>query len=388
MVPNDLLQTWFEQRVPGDIDFKWSQLGEREIDPMVDHLTDLPRAIGIKLENDLRGVYELACDVGMQSIVEAAKHRGETDLLDAFPDNLNLYGRAMSVLLHASELYNEALSIREMDDVSFWRTRNDLPQINVTMTALMRERLGREVSSLLKSEGRGQQCSVESIQTGSRIDVFLYPDDFIRNDHTHDDDNRLTPHAFRPTCEIVLEFDGDVGTLKLSAPSISKSHKEEIERLFAKIALNWDLPPFDPGASYRLDHLKDSAVQLMTDPADQIRVRIEKMMLFNQLTGREHELRVRRRDPTDTIHQAILEETDPSVMPLSHADVLKVTFLFEFSQTPDRRGGRQTITVMRPRSCNLKNARPERADIIQKCLRLWEVDCATSDQADPVSVGA
>jgi hypothetical protein len=53
MVPNGLLRQWFEQHGAEEFDPDWDRLGEREVDPMLDFLTDLPPARSAELEKEL-----------------------------------------------------------------------------------------------------------------------------------------------------------------------------------------------------------------------------------------------------------------------------------------------------------------------------------------------
>jgi hypothetical protein len=73
----------------------------------------------------------------------------------------------------------------------YWRTRKDLPSVDLRVTEEMRDDLADSISAMLKSEGRGQQCSVESFRRGSVTYFVVYPDDFIRSDQVHDDTGRM-----------------------------------------------------------------------------------------------------------------------------------------------------------------------------------------------------
>ena len=52
MVPNGLLRQWFELHGAEEFDPDWDRLGEREVDPMLDFLTDLPPARSAELEKE------------------------------------------------------------------------------------------------------------------------------------------------------------------------------------------------------------------------------------------------------------------------------------------------------------------------------------------------
>ena len=388
-VPNRLLRQWFSNHVPGEFDPNWDNLGERDIDAILDYLTDLPASQNTALDTDLKAIFDLASNVGMDAIVETASLQNDHDLPLRIPEDLNLYGRSMWVRLNAPEIHALSASLHEVDSLTYFRKRNDVPAVgnNRPIDVMACDALARAVSTMLKSEGRGQQCSIETLRRDDIDHYFVYADDYVRCDQIHDDNGRLTPHALRPTTQVAFKDHRFDGALEMSA-DLKKSQKEELERLFASCILGWVLPPYDPQQSYQLNHLKDESFRLTTDPVDQIRVRIEKMAVYNQSTGREHVLTVRKQDPDDSIHEAIQEELNLVRIPLWQAEVKSIVLHFDFLATHTRRRGSSRITVLAPRCCNLRGASTERAEVFQKYLKLWNIDCAAIPKQTPVAVGA
>lgn len=389
MVPNELLRQWFAAHVSSEFDPDWDNLGERDIEAMLDFLTDLPASQNTAIETDLKAIYDLASNVGMDAIIETATLHNKKNLPLRIPDNLNLYGRSMWVRLNESKIHSSSMALREIDSLPYFRKRNDLPAIgnDRPFDPAACEALGRAVSSLLKSEGRGQQCSVETLRRDDIDHYFVYADDYVRCDQVHDDNGRLSPHTIRPTSQVAFKYHRLAGALELAA-EYKKSHKEELERLFASCILGWTLSPYDPEQSYLLNHLKDQSFRLTTDPIDQIRARIEKMAVYNQSTGREHVLTVRKQDPDDSIHEAIRDELNLVRVPLWQAEVKSIVLHFDFLPTHTRRRGSARITVQAPHSCNLRGASTERAEIFQKYLKLWNIDCAATAEPSSIAVGA
>lgn len=387
VIPNAVLQPWFSSHVPGEFDIPWDGLAERDIDQMLDHINDLLPSERNGVEIELQAIRAFACESGMSAIEDAAKSLGDRTLMSRIPTELNLYGRAMWVRLNEPDTFSASSMFLELDGLAYFRKRNDLPAVEKQFASNAKERLSEAISNLLKEQGRGQYCTVETLTRGSVEYFAVHPDDFVRCEQTHDDNGVLSTLAIRPTLQIAFAYDRQAGSLEMSA-ALPKSTKEELERIFAACVLGWDLGPFDPDQAYHLDHLKDSNFDLATDPSDNVRARIEEMKLFNRTTSRPLTVVVRKNDPEDNIHRAIEEEVRTQSDSLWHYHVRSVAIRFDFPAARYRRAGHQTIRIIAPRSCNLLNASPERVELIQKYLKLWNIDCATNDEQSLVAVGA
>ena len=64
-----------------------------------------------------------------------------------------------------------------------------------------------------------------------------------------------------------------------------------------------------------------------------------------------------------------------------------VTFCFEFLPLEGRKPGKYSFDVTFPRSCSLRNASPERVELIQKYLKRWRIDRVGMPESDLVAVG-
>lgn len=386
LVPNVLLQEMFAKLGHPDFDPGWSQRKERDIGPILDYLETLPRDKMDEIESALRSVAELANERGMESLVDACSVCGEPNVLEPVPCWVSVWGRSMFMWLRHRAVFEKAQIIHQVDRMAWWRKRNDLPRNSPDSSPAATTRLERGISALLRAQGRGKDCTVE-VHTRGDVDYFCaFPDDFVQNVLIHDEDHKLAPATFRRTLQIVFAYNRNEGSLETYA-KLTKPIKEQLEVIFAKAILHWDLDAYDPDAAYELDHLKDSWFDLATDPADQLQVRIRKLRLSSKCSGRRVLIEVDDADPDDDIHKAIEECVHLEAVPLSEWQVTQVTFCFEFLPKVGRKPGRQSFDVGFPRSCSLRNARPERVEIIQKYLKRWKIDLAKSLAPDLVSVG-
>lgn len=383
MTPNALLAECFYRLGHGAFDPHWRDLRQQEIDPLLDYLDELPVGQLNELESVLRSVFDLACPSGSDALLEAGRHCGDVDLGSLVPEDLCVYGRAMWTWLNYREVFDKAQVIHQVEQMAWWRKRNDLPKNAPDVSPTARAKLEREVAALLKAQGRGKDCTLETLARDGVDYFFVRPDDFVQNVIVHDEDGQLAPESFRQTLLIVFAYSGQEGTLETFA-RLPKVMKEQLEGIFSEAVCHWELGPHEPDAAYELNQLKDPAFDLTPDPADRLRVRIRKLQLSAKFGGRRLLVEV---DEDDDVHRAIDECLNLERAPLSEWNVTRVSFCFEFLPLDGRQHGRQSFEVGHPRSCNLRNARPERVELIQKYLKRWNIDRVAAFADDLVAVG-
>ena len=103
----------------------------------------------------------------------------------------------MWVWLNHRSVFEKAQIIYQIDHMSWWRKRNDLPQNTPDVSPAATDRLAREISTLLRTQGRGRNCTVERIERGSIHYFFAYPDDFVQTVQMHNEESVLTVTPFR-----------------------------------------------------------------------------------------------------------------------------------------------------------------------------------------------
>lgn len=385
VVPNSLLRPWFKGHVPGHADVPWDALGEREISPLLGFLAELLPSERKDVEVDLQNIRSFACEAGMAAINDTARLFDVHDLMSRVPEELDLNGRAMWIRLNEPEIFAASSTFLKLETCNYWRRRNDVPA-NLKFAGNVEEHLAIAIGNLLRDDGRGQNVTVERV-TRDEMEYFIAnPDDYVRCENTHDDSGNLKTIAIRPTVQIIMAYDRAVGSIELST-ALQQPRKERIEQIFSEVALGWKLGPFDPNQAYLLDHLKDPTRTLATDPADNIRARIETISMLNPVTNRPLFTGIDRGNPEDTIHRAISEELVASNQQLWELRVKTVEIRFDFPATKFASGGHRKIRIS-PRTCNLRSLTPDRAEIVQKHLKLWEIDGAANDESGLASLGA
>ncbi len=383
-VPNHLLKRWFDDHVPGQLPFPIESLEEGEIEPMLAFHDELPPEKRDEMDIDLQNVHSFANAAGMSAFSGGAQLHQVDGLLQRIPDDLDLYGRAMWVRLYEPEIFKSSSMFLQLEQCQFWRRRNDVPA-EVKIGIDVKERLSEAISNLLRRDGRGRFTSVDIIKRNDVMYFIAHPDDYVRSENTHDANGRLMPITIRPTTQIIFAYHPLLGSLQL-ATSIKQPRKGQLEQEFSRIALGWKLGAFQREAPYRLGHLKSSTFASNTDPMDRIRARIESIGLVNTASNRPITVGVDRKNDQDTIHQAIEEEIGKEPDSLWHFKTKFVDVKFYFPSSRLQRASSPTIRVT-PTSCNLARLTSDRAEIVQKHLKMWGIDYAGGDQPALAAIG-
>ncbi|WP_442511610.1 hypothetical protein SH528x_003292 [Novipirellula sp. SH528] len=383
-VPSHLLQRWFDDHVPGQLPTPIKKLSEREIEPLLAFHAELPLETRNEMDIDLQTVHSFANEAGMNAFNDGAKLHHVTDLMQRIPDDLDLHGRAMWVRVYEPEIFKSSFMFLQLEQSQFWRRRNDVPA-ELTILPDAEEKLSSAISALLRCDGRGLCTSVETIKRPEVIHFIVYTDDYVRRENTHDANGKLMSIAIRPTVQIIFAYYPLIGAMQM-ATSIKQPRKAQLEPIFAETVLGWELGLYESGPAYELGHLKDPNFDLVTDPADNIRARIEGMAFFNTQTNRPVSVSVDRKNPDDTIQRAIEEELSKQPGSQWHRDVKSVDIRIWFPTSQHHRASSPTIKVT-PRSCNVARLTSDRAEIVQRHLRMWGIDHGAGEQSALAAMG-
>jgi hypothetical protein len=386
MVPNVLLCQFFERLKCGHFDIDWTKLGEREVRPIHKEILQLSRLEQDRIEGTLRSIFDLACDSGIDAIFEAAAKTGDFDLPAALPSDSGAYAKAMWTWLNRPEAFDTASLIHQVENISWWRKRCDLPKRKPNVSDIYLACLSEMISGLLQEEqGRGHLCTIEHFSRSDGIDYFfVYPDDYVQNVMAHDDEGILAHRTFRPTLEIVFAFNSHEGSLELFS-KMPPRLKSQMENQFSLALLETEIGEWKPDAAYELNHLKNPSFELATDPEDRVLAYIRKLRLAFKNSDRRILLEVH--SAHDNIHTMIDECLNRENISLNDVNLTLATFTFEFLPLDGRKAGTMTFDVAWPNSCGLRNQSPDRIELAQKYLKRWKIDVGGTSKFDPQAVG-
>lgn len=384
MTANSLLQQFFDRIGHAKLNVPWDKLRERDIQPVLDSLAAVPRTTFDRVEADLHSVFDLACESGINAILEAGASGGD-DMAALMPGG-GAYSQAMWVWLHRRDVFDRASLFHQVDDLSWWRKRADLPHTSPRNEPEAYRELERSLADLLQREqGRGQVCTVEPFHRDGTDYFVAHPDDFVDNVTIHDDDGKLSPHSLRRTFTIVFAFRSEDGSLELFARVPAKL-KPRIEVIFAKIMLGVELDDWKPDA-YELNPLKHRSFSLATDPDDCVRVHIRRLRLAVKNSRRRLTVEADTDKAANDIHDMMDDVLNKERLPLSAVNVTMATLCFEFLPIDGRKAGSMTFDVAYPYTCNLRNHRPDRVELATKYLKRWGIDAAGRSAKPVAAVG-
>lgn len=372
MVTNDLLRQFFERLGNPCWGMNWEDRPRRHvesIDQCMDYFEPKQR---LKAEQVLRQVFELACPSGCIAIREAAQQSERGGFPRQWPEHANLYCQSLWCWLHMRHVFDQALVFHEVEKTTWWRKRDDLPQVEPGTEADTLEMLSAEVSDLLSREdGRGRRCTVEHCRRENGTDYFLcYPDDYLRSVLAHTKSGRLVSRTIRPTFEIIFAYKQAEGTLELHA-KVSTALKLELEEAFARIVLSEYLGPRVPQQIYELDRLKEPGFAFQTDPADEVHVQLRRLRVL--LPDQSHVVLEPKTPVGGSASEVIESYLNQHKASPETVKICQATLRFHFRNTTRRERGTMTFDISAPNTCNLRSQRPERVEIAEKHLKLWRI---------------
>lgn len=372
MVTNDLLAQFFTQLKNPCYGMDWTRRPRRHVDSIECLLQwfDPPQREAAELI--LRNVFDLACRTGIEAIRDAAREQQQLQRLNELPDG-NPYCQALWTWLHLPEVFERALLFYEVEGLSWWSQRDELPQVPARTDAHTLHRLAGDVSRLLEEhQGRGRRCTIEHVRRDDETDYFFcFPDDHLKTVLVHDQGGELVTKTLRQTFEMVFAWSRATGTLELSA-RLGKRLKAQLEESFAGMILDQQIGPREPRQVYDLNRLKERDFMLDTDPADQVRARVRTLCL--ELSDHSRCIILKsKRDSGDDMRQMVEQCLNRQHVSLDDVRISQAQFQLQFARSP--RGGRGTMTfdVAAPDRCSLRRHRPEWVAIGQKHLKLWRV---------------
>lgn len=386
MTANSLLRQFFDRIGHGKLDIPWADLRERDIQPVLDSLAGLPRIKYDRIEAILHSVFDLASESGINAILEAGATSGDDAIAEQMPQDFGAYSQAMWAWLNRHDVFERASLIHQVDDLSWWRKRTDLPHESPRNGPEAYHELEQALSALLvREQGRGKVCTVEPFHRDGTDYFVAHPDDYVDNVTVHDDDGKLSPRSLRRTFTIVFAFRAEDGSLELFARVPAKL-KPRIEEIFAQTMLGVELDDWKPDA-YELNQLKNRTFALATDPDDCVRVHVRRFRLAVKNSRRRITVEADTDKAAHDIYDMMDEVLNKERLPLSSVNVTMATLCFEFLPIDGRKAGSMTFDVAYPYTCNLRNHRPERVEIAIKYLKRWGIDAAGRTAKPVAAVG-
>lgn len=373
MIPNGLLRAVFTRLGHPMHEVPWEKLPQRNIEPILRTLGLLAAAERDSLETVLHDVFDLACEHGSRAIREAVSSIA-AEKPPFLPDVGGPYCLATWTWLHYPVLFDRAMRLHEVDCLSRWRKRKDVPRVVPRTSPEALSELASALGRILqKQEGRGQQCTVELARRADGAVCFLaYPDDFVHTMLLHDRAGNLAPRNVRPTFDIVFAYDQAAGTLELNA-KIPTRLKAELEDVFCRTILGEAVLHHGSDAVYNLNVLKEGPDCLETDPEDGVTPVVRRLRLAIPESRETITLEADRAGGPESVYRMLDECLNREKLPLDDLEITSATIGFVLHPIEGRKPGRLTFEVARPDTCTLRNHRADRVALAQKYLKRWGI---------------
>lgn len=359
-MPNELLTRYFQGRgLFGDLDF--SAMKETKPDKLFEAWLILPDGERNAMDAAFRDIFELSCEKGFRSIIDAAEWHlaHDVDARTAFVAKLaslaNHFERAMITFLDHNDFWKGATRFYHADTLPYWRKRKHMGH----KPAAVDEASIRQLAHLIRdyfhhTEGRGNNCVVEPFRRGDLDYFFAYPEDYSQQSiEWVDGEFGRRPH--NPAFEVIYVYSQQGGSLDLNFRGSYKAI-EPIQAMFATAILKLDALPPDPKDErvYDLNPLCQKSFNFTYAVGSGIEnVTVKKLRLSSRVNkGERITLEADTSQDTDAVYE-LLDKIGKS-LPLHLYNITQVELAASVVVDADKPAKAVTIRITHPNSCSLK----------------------------------
>jgi hypothetical protein len=359
-MPNALLARYFQARgLFSDLDF--SAIKETRPDELLAAWFCLPDSQRNEMDAEFQDIFELSSEKGFRAIIDEAESNlaNEPQARTGFVANLaalaNHFERAMVTFLDYRQFWKGATRFYHADTLPYWRKRKNLPH----QPAAVDDTSLRELASLIRNyfhhtEGRGNNCVVESFRRGELDYFFAYPEDYSQHsiEWVNGEFGRR-PH--NPAFEVIYVYSQKEGSLDLNFRGSYKGI-EPLQGMFAMAILKLpELPP-DPNDErvYDLNPLRQKSFEFVYDAGSGIQdVVVKKLRLSSKVKkGDRITLEADAVGNPDAIYELL--DKIGKCLPLHLYNVTQGELAASVTVDADKPPKTVTIRITYPNSCSLK----------------------------------
>lgn len=339
--------------------FDFAILGEAGVDALNTALDALPDEVRSTVEQDFSEIDALACEGGIQAVLDDAEWYGEQEtMLAGLSAHKSFHDKVCWVFLEHRKYWHVANAFFHADSIHtrYWRKRINLP---MTPAKVAPENIAQLEKNLVKffhdKEGRGKNCKVDCYKRGKLDYFFAYPEDYPQNRMVWKQ-RELQRQAETPAFEIIFIFDPEEGSLEVYLDGPRKI-VPELQSIFAGAVLDFELTGDEKdNRVYDLNPLKsvNAGVFQYSPESGIIGVAVKKLKLKLLSSGQRITLEA---DPSKT-PQAVYEMLDrlKKSFPADGMAVTQVGIVVTFATSPDSKKPKtRSFDIGWPNSCSLKH---------------------------------
>lgn len=359
-VPNELLARYFRAReLFRDLDF--AALKETKPDALFTEWLDLPEEMRHAMDAEFAEIFGMSCEKGWVAIRDEAQWslRKNPEVLDAFigahaalPSHCH---RAMVTFLDHPKLWRGATRFFHADSLVHWRKRKNMGHIQADTDDLSIRLLADGLKTYFRlTEGRGDNCIVETLRRGELDYFFAYPEDYSQQSNEWVD-GQFAPRPHTPAFEVIYVYSQKDGTLDVNFRG-NKKALQAVQAIFAENILKLEGLPPDPKDDrvYDLSSLLDRDFAFSFPATSGIEsVAVKKIRLASRVyPGDRITLETdTKRDPWG-IHGQLgrLRRT----LEFDHYEVTQVELVVVVQVDIDKAAKAFPVRITHPNSCSLK----------------------------------
>jgi hypothetical protein len=325
------------------------------------------------VEAEFSQVYEMACSLGVQVLIEEAGspfHR--LDWTGTFGQMKNAYEKALWAFMNHRKVFENASGLAYMDWVGGWKQRYVGEGLTPAVEEHDKANLANAVGAFYRKQGRGFHCTVDNYrrENPERHCYFAYPEDYPTTEMGYDDKGEFYHWPAKPAFEVIFVYQPQSGFLNVSA----KGRGEEIEKLqeiFCQTILGLDRLPDKKTRPFDLDLLKNKEIRFQTDPADCIDGVFVRMLRLDVPGTGNRRITFEASSPNDgkAIYKLIDRALAKQSLSLDDVVVAKAKLQFRFAGRDGKRGKSLVFEISAPDRCTLRDDAMDQ--IAKKYVERW-----------------
>ncbi len=359
-MPNRLLARYFHAR-SRFVELDFAAMKESKPDALFTAWLDLPEGERNAMDAEFLEISEMSCEKGWCAIRDEAAWQlregleTHAQLMEGLAALANHYERAMVTFLDYPQFWKGATRFYHADTLSYWRKRKGFPHGAASVHEDGRQALAASIRDYFhRTEGRGNNCVVETLRRGELDYFFAYPEDYSQQS-VEWVDGQFDRRPHNPAFEVVYVYSEKDGTLDLNFRGSNKAI-EPLQGMFATAILGLpELPP-DPEDErvYDLNALRERGFQFVYDPASGIEnVAVKKLRLSSKVVkGDRITLEADAAARREAIYD-LLDEVCKSIRLRSYF-VTQVDLAALVAMKTDEKPKAVTVRITHPNSCSLK----------------------------------
>lgn len=315
-----------------------------------------------RIVSDFSKVYEISDQRGLLEVLDVFK-LGKKDISSDIAEVTDIQNQLLVALMVDQSLFHRAFVFYESTEMKKKAHRTGL---KIEKPENIKKRLNdfeRALKNLLRAEGRGAFCHIETYIFDHLMCLIAYPSDYLKTFDVYVKDS-MEKQSLREGIQIMFAYEFEKGELSLDSGRL-RSKEEDLIDLFNKIVLQSGEPVQHKKLIFKLDKLIDKDFKFDVSLNDQIEdVLLKGLTVQYKNPWRRLTFEAEQGKGAD----AILKLLEKHNVKLSDVEVTEAK-LFVQLKSADRRKGRATFVMKSSNHWTLSDSK--KSEAIGAALERW-----------------